>query len=115
MAVGTAWSIEDPFLIGTVTVVFALVYHFIILDEETKLHKIFGPAYARYQSLVPRFFPRILPFGPASSEALLEVNPESSHHSLSWDLMRKNKAYEAYLSFVGLMAGVTLAAYLWSL
>src|SRR5690349_13801 len=47
MAVGTAWAIEAWWLLATATVLFAVLYHYIILDEETKLHRIFGEPYAR--------------------------------------------------------------------
>jgi hypothetical protein len=84
------------------------------LDEETKLEKIFGQSYLLYKDTVPRFFPRFLPpLLPAERETLLEINPETSHHEFSWALASKNKAYEAYLSFVGLIGFVTLIAYLW--
>src|SRR3954447_818974 len=37
MAIGTAWSVRQYALVAFVTVAFAAVYHYIILDEETKL------------------------------------------------------------------------------
>ena len=110
MAVGTALSIGNWVLLGAVSVLFAVIYHFIILDEEEKLIRIFGPPYARYCTLVPRFFPKLW---PVSISRLSEVNPEPAHHRYSWPISMKNKAYEAYASFGGLVGWVILMAYLW--
>lgn len=110
MAVGTALAIENWWLLASTTVFFAAIYHYIILDEETKLQKIFGEPYLRYCEAVPRFFPR---FWPADAKTLQSINPESTHHHYSRELALKNKAYEAYASFAGLIAFVTIVAYLW--
>ena len=110
MAVGTAAAIGNIWLLAAVTFLFAGIYHYIILDEETKLIRIFGEPYNVYCKVVPRFFPRPL---PASKASLTEVNPDLSQHPFSWDLAVKNKAYEAYASFAGLIGFVTLAAYAW--
>jgi protein-S-isoprenylcysteine O-methyltransferase Ste14 len=112
MAVGTAWAAGNWILLAAATVLFAFVYHFIILDEETKLKKIFGQPYLAYVGLVPRFFPRPL---PASWNRLQVVNPDESHRHFSHSLAHKNKAYEAYLSFLGLIGWVWLCSWLWSL
>jgi protein-S-isoprenylcysteine O-methyltransferase Ste14 len=112
MAVGVAWAIGNWPLLAFVTVAFAAVYHFIIRDEETKLHAIFGAPYARYRELVPRFFPR--PW-PAARDALREVNPEESHHRFSRELASRNRAYEAYVSFAGLIGLVAVAAFAWGM
>lgn len=110
MAVGTAWAIEAWWFLGVVSVLFAVIYHYIILDEETKLQRIFGESYLTYCSLVPRFFPR--PW-PASQKRLTAVNPEMAHHHYDWALSMKNKAYEAYASFAGLIGLVALIAFGW--
>lgn len=110
MAVGTAWAIGNMPLLAAVTIVFAVIYHFIILDEETKLERIFGAPYKKYCELVPRFFMR--PW-PANAEALDEVNPDHSQRAYNWEISMKNKAYEAYASFFGLIGLVTLIAYAW--
>ncbi len=112
MAVGVAWAIGNIPLLISVSVIFAGVYHFIIKDEETKLRQIFGEPYLKYCELVPRFFPRPI---PANRQRLLEVNPEISHHQFSRELATRNKAYEAYVSFAGIIGFVALAAYLWNL
>src|SRR5580700_1157202 len=74
MALGTALAIENWALLGLMTVLFAVVYHYIILDEETKLHRIFGQSYSQYQASVPRFFPRIWPpLFPAPKQVLSKI------------------------------------------
>lgn len=111
MALGTAISVENWWLTGVLTVLYAAVYHFIILDEETKLQRIFGEPYAHYCQLVPRFFPR--PW-PASAKELREkVNPEPAHQKYDWALSNKNKAYEAYATFAALIGFVYVVAHLW--
>jgi protein-S-isoprenylcysteine O-methyltransferase Ste14 len=110
MALGTAASIGNLWLFAGITVAYAAIYHYIILDEETKLRGIFGEPYLKYCQSVPRFFPTFL---KPSRERLLEINPERSHHSFSRELAAKNKAYEAYVSFVALIGFVALAAWVW--
>jgi protein-S-isoprenylcysteine O-methyltransferase Ste14 len=111
MAVGTAWAIEAWIFMAVVTVLFAVIYHYIILDEETKLKRIFGEPYLHYSALVPRFFPR--PWPASRARLLAEVNPETTHHRFDWGLGMKNKAYEAYASFAGLIGFVAAAAWAW--
>ncbi len=114
MAVGTAWATENWILLSGVTVLFAAIYHYIILDEENKLRRIFQSSYLDYCENVPRFFPRLWPpLFPASRKVLNQINPELSHHQFSWELAMKNKAYEAYASFLGLIGYVAVAAYAW--
>ena len=118
MALGTALAIEAWWLFGAMTLLFAAIYHYIILDEETKLRRIFGGPYEKYCFVVARFFPvpafRLpLPFRSAKAADLGEVNPEPSHRVFSAELASKNKAYEAYLSFLGLIGFVALVAMAW--
>ena len=110
MAVGCTVAVAQWTLLMIISVVFALIYHFIILEEEVKLEKIFGKPYLTYCQLVPRFFPR--PW-PAAMESLLEVNPERDHLKFSPSLAAKNKAFEAYATFGVLMALTSLAAFIW--
>lgn len=112
MAIGTAVAIENWWLAGTITVLFATLYHYIILDEETKLQRIFGAPYDSYCRLVPRFFPRLW---PANSTLLAQVNPEPTHHRYDWPLAlsKQNKAWEPHLTFLALMAFVCCAAWAW--
>ena len=110
MALGTALAIQNAWLLGSITILFAIIYHYIILDEETKLSRIFGSPYETYKKSVPRFFPRLW---PASRVALEQVNPEPSHRKYDWGLSHKNKAYEAYVTFAVLIGFVAGIAYLW--
>ncbi len=110
MALGCAVAIAQWELLLVLSVAFALIYHFIILEEEVKLERIFGEPYLKYCRLVPRFFPR--PW-PARTPALLEVNPESEHLKFSSELAAKNKAFEAYATFGVLMALTALSAHFW--
>lgn len=110
MAVGATAAIENWYLFVTVSVIFAITYHFVILDEEIKLREIFGQPYITYCELVPRFFPR--PW-PATDESLQQVNPEPTHHAFSAELASKNKAFEAYATFAVLVAGIAATAFAW--
>lgn len=110
MAIGTALSISQWWLVAFVSLAFAGVYHFIILDEEVKLRKLFGEPYLAYTRLVPRFFPRPL---PVSRKLLTEVNPAVAEHRFSYGIAMRNKAWEAYYSFAGLIGFVTLIALAW--
>ena len=110
MAVGCAMASSQWVLLAVISVVFAAIYHFIILEEEVKLEKIFGEPYLAYCRLVPRFFPR--PW-PAATEELARVNPEPGHAKFSPELAAKNKAFEAYATFAVLIALMTLAAFAW--
>lgn len=110
MALGTAAAIEAWVLLAVITVLFAVIYHYIILDEETKLERLFGPAYLEYKRLVPRFFPR--PW-PASRAALAQVNSDPEAPSFSWEIAHRNKAFEPYWSFLGLIGFVAGVAWVW--
>ncbi len=113
MALGVAWAIQNWILLVVISVVFAAIYHFIILDEETKLRKIFGEPYLTYSAQVPRFFPRVgFPWIP-SQKILQAINPDLEHHQFSYELAKKNKAHEAFLSFFGLIGFVIMMAYFW--
>lgn len=113
MAVGTAASIENWFLLAVVTVLFAVIYHYIILDEELKLQRIFKQPYRDYCEMVPRFFPRVWPLGSEKESQFSQINPEKSHSRFSSSLAFKNKAYEAYATFIGLIGFVALVAFIW--
>jgi hypothetical protein len=110
MGLGVSLAIGNYWLLAIFFVVFTAIYHFIILDEEEKLARIFGAPYLTYKNLVPRFFPRPWPLAKAT---LLVVNPEESHHSFSREIAKKNKAFEPYWSFLGLIGAVYAIAWAW--
>ncbi len=113
MALGVAWSIENWVLLGVMSVVFVAIYHFIILDEEIKLKRIFGEPYDVYCAHVSRFFPKILPPMTPDAGVRRQINPDAQHQHFSFELAMKNKAHEAFLSFFGLIAFVAVMAYFW--
>jgi protein-S-isoprenylcysteine O-methyltransferase Ste14 len=118
MALGCILAIEHWLLLGLTTVIFAAIYHYIILDEENKLKKLFGASYLEYCQIVPRFFPALRPdrwplFSKKIQLSLYQVNTENTHHHFSADLAHQNKAYEAYLSFLGLILFLVIAASIW--
>src|SRR5258708_29138670 len=67
-------------------------YHFIILDEETKLQRIFGEPYWDYCAKVSRFFPNPLRFG--SRAALQKINPEPEAQKLDRKSTRLNSSHQ---------------------
>ena len=115
MALGTALAVGAWALLVFCSVAFAMIYHFIILDEEIKLREIFGAPYLAYCALVPRFFPRLWPGPRGFEQKLAQVNPEPGYRGYDWRLSMRNKAYEAYASFAGLIGFVVLCAWAWRL
>ena len=49
MAIGFIALTKDVWFLMTSSALFAAIYHYIILDEETKLDTIFGPPYLKYK------------------------------------------------------------------
>ena len=110
MALGSALSIENYWLLWAVSVIFFVLYHYRILDEETKLARIFGEPYSLYCKAVNRFVPRIT---PASRILMSQINSESEAHQFNWKLATRNRAFEAYYSFLGLIGFIYLVAHAW--
>jgi protein-S-isoprenylcysteine O-methyltransferase Ste14 len=108
MALGTALSVQAWGLLLFASIAFAIVYHYIILDEETKLQEIFGEPYLKYCFAVPRFFPR---FTPASAASMTEVNPEPTYRHYSWEVAKQNRAHEPYATWIALMVLVSACAW----
>jgi hypothetical protein len=86
-------------------VVFFLTYHYVIEHEERKLPGYFGESYLRYCELVPRFIPQV---DAPNREELLRVNSQPEVYVFSLPLAMQNKAFEAPLSFLGMIAGVSM-------
>jgi len=111
MALGVALAVEAWILLAVLSVSFWAVYHYIILDEETKLRKMFGEPYDRFCALVPRFFPRLWP--PAQSK-ISEIDTTNEQSHFSWkEAVGKNKAHEAYLAFLALIGLTIGTAWVW--
>ena len=108
MALGATISVGAHLLAFIMGVVFFLNYHYVIQFEETKLPKLFGESYQNYCQLVPRFLPRLM--APSKTD-LLKINPDPAVYGFSFSLAMKNKAFEAYASFFGLILGVTALVY----
>jgi protein-S-isoprenylcysteine O-methyltransferase Ste14 len=63
--VGEALFFESETL-GFYAAIMALVYHlFVVLYEEPRLRGLFGEEYENYRKAVPRWIPRLHPYGPA--------------------------------------------------
>ena len=110
MAAGAAVAISSYILLVVVSVVFIAIYHFTILDEETKLERNFGEPYRAYLGLVPRFFPRLW---PQSLSRLSVVNSDPGNIGFSWKVAFANRALEPYWSFMALIAFIYVIAYGW--
>lgn len=112
MALGAAISVGAPGLALVMAFVFFLTYHYVIEHEEQKLPSIFGENYHRYCNLVPRFLPR---FTQPAHEDLLKINSDPAVYTFSMELSKKNKAFEAYATFVGLIAAMAMIVWIKSL
>lgn len=110
MAIGVTIAIEAWVLAALLSVLFWAIYHYIILDEEIKLKRLFGKPYENYLNEVSRFFPTLKPM---TRNRLDNIDPNVKVHNFEWSVAVKNKAYEAYAAFLGLIGFVTLVAFLW--
>jgi protein-S-isoprenylcysteine O-methyltransferase Ste14 len=118
MAVGASWSTGNLIFLVATSLLFAAVYQVVIAEEEAKLERLFGQAYLLYCEQVPSFFPRLFPprvpcLSASLQKVLEKVNDEQDARHFSWFQAWRNKAYEAYLSFLGLLAFLYLVAWLW--
>jgi hypothetical protein len=108
MIIGATISVGAWALAALMAVVFFLNYHYVIEHEEQKLPDYFGKSYLEYCGLVPRFIPRL----SAPDRAALErVNPDPAVYHFSMKVANENRAFEAYVSFVALIAGMALLVF----
>jgi hypothetical protein len=105
MALGATISVGAVYLAVAMGFVFFLNYHYVIEHEEGKLPSYFGNSYLKYCELVPRFIPRLT---RPPKEELMKINSDPDVYSFSYSLAKKNKAFEAYASFVGIIFGMAL-------
>lgn len=82
------WSVLCGFVL-----LFGLIYDATIEDEEQKLLKRFGEAFAGYCREVPRFFPRMSGWRRAPFE---------------WGLVRKHREFRTWAAIAGAMVVVAL-------
>ena len=108
MALGATMSVGAFGLAVLMAFVFFVNYHYVIDHEEKKLPAYFGESYLRYCSLVPRFIPQLR---APSKDELMKINADPEVYSFSMPLAIKNKAFEAYASFVSVMLGMSLLVY----
>jgi hypothetical protein len=108
MALGATLSVGAYLLTALMAVVFFFNYHYVIQHEEAKLPSYFGNAYLEYCNLVPRFLPR---WSSPSKAALEKINSEPEVYQFSMSLAQKNRAFEAYASFVAIVLGMALLVF----
>ncbi len=108
MALGAAASVSSPAMTAAMAVAMYANYLYVIRAEEQALQGRFAERYLRYCALVPRLLPRALP--PAHS-LLRQINPDPRAYSFSLALARRNRAFDAYLSFAGMVTGLLVVAW----
>lgn len=108
MGLGATISVGALYLALIMAVVFFLNYHYVIDHEEQKLPAYFGQSYLDYCNLVPRFLPQL---SAPTRDQLMKINSDPVVYHFSMELARKNKAFEAYASFVGIMIGMMVLVF----
>jgi protein-S-isoprenylcysteine O-methyltransferase Ste14 len=102
MAVGATIGVGAYLLAVAIGIVFFFNYHYVIKHEEEKLPSYFGDNYLKYCELVPRFWPRLT---SPPREELLKINSDPEIYTFDFALAKRNKAFEAYITFVALIVG----------
>jgi protein-S-isoprenylcysteine O-methyltransferase Ste14 len=108
MVLGAAASVSSLAVTSAMAVATYFNYLYVIRAEERALQGRFDVPYLRYCALVPRLLPRLLP--PAQT-LLRQINPDPQGYSFSLALARRNRAFEAYLSFAGMAGGLFMTAW----
>jgi hypothetical protein len=108
MVFGATISVSAYLLAVIAGFILFLNYHYVIAHEESKLPDYFGESYLTYCKLVPRFWPQ---FSSPELSKLEQINPEPVGYSFSFSLAKQNKAFEAYVSFVAIIAGMYLLVF----
>ncbi len=112
MAIGAAWATGNIAFMLATAVGYCTVYHFIILDEETKLAAIFGPTFQAYLDGVPRFWPRLY-VRPDTRRQLEALNTSQNGLRFDFQLAKKNKGFEAYWAALGILVLLAIVSFLW--
>jgi protein-S-isoprenylcysteine O-methyltransferase Ste14 len=100
LTLGSAIAVYSPWLVAVYCVLFFMVYHFIILNEEKRLQDKFPGIFILYCQKVPRYFP-LWPT-PANLEQELRHDRVNSP-TFSTALIKENKGYEGFFTFLGLV------------
>lgn len=108
MALGAAASVSSLVVTSAMAMAMYANYLYVIRAEEQVLQARFDERYRRYCTLVPRLLPRALPPAWAS---LRQINPDPRTYSFSLALARRNRAFQAYLSFAGIAGALFAVAW----
>lgn len=107
LTLGSALAVGSIWLVAVYCFLFFAIYHFIVLNEEKRLQEKFPEVFEVYCQKVARYislFPRDL-----KSELRHErVNSPQ----FSYALVKENKGYEGFLTFIGLAAFIAAVYFL---
>jgi protein-S-isoprenylcysteine O-methyltransferase Ste14 len=74
---GEALLFHSRHLLGYALIVFAIMYLFVCLYEEPRLTRTHGAVYLAYRSNVPRWLPRLSPWGGTASPDPEDQSPRN--------------------------------------
>ena len=97
IAAGFLLAARSIWIAAATVVMFFLIYLPVVRAEEKYLQSAF-PGYQAYAQGVPRFFPRLTPFGSATENA----------QSFSWELYRRHREYNAAIGSALMMGALIL-------
>ena len=97
IAAGFLLAARSIWIAAATVVMFFLIYLPVVRAEENYLQSAF-PGYNAYARGVPRFFPRLTPFGSATENA----------QSFSWELYRRHREYNAALGSALMLGALIL-------
>jgi hypothetical protein len=109
MVLGAAASVAGVVVGLAMALTLYANYLYVIRAEERALHRRFDVRYRRYCALVPRLLPRLW---PPAREVLHQITGDPRTYSFSMALARRNRAFEAYLSFAGITVALFAVAWL---
>lgn len=108
LTLGSAIAVSSRWLVVLYCALFFAIYHFIILNEERRLAEKFGPIFKSYCAKVPRYFP----LWPRRINLQAELKHERVNSpEFSYALIKENKGYEGFFTFLGLLAFILIVAH----